>query len=213
MDKEPAENLAESGSTPLNGAATSGEQRRRAPGTRVRTACPQDQGQHHSGSGWWSLCVRKKHLVLGDSNLGRTAPFQRMDAVVASSIFHRGPYRAVLKMARPEASICICPVNVGGHWLLVVVRSDHRNIVVIDPKGRENAYERRLLRNWRNFLKAKKASQRKWREGSLRSVGTGHDELLEARLAIVTTLLPHKGGRLLRLLLLPHLYFHCLSGC
>ncbi|CAG5986486.1 unnamed protein product [Menidia menidia] len=48
-----------------------------------------------------------------------------------------------------------------------VVRSDHRNIVVIDPKGRENAYERRLLRNWRNFLKTKKASQREWRVSCL----------------------------------------------
>ncbi|CAG5867018.1 unnamed protein product, partial [Menidia menidia] len=109
------------------------------------------------------------YLLLEKSQI----PVERMDAVVASSIFHRGQYRAVLKLILRElsviwndgatrGSICRCPVNVGGHWLLVVVRSDHRNIVVIDPMGQEKAYERRLLRNWRNFLKAKKASQRNW---------------------------------------------------
>jgi len=91
-------------------------------------------------------------------------------------------------MKLPTASTWICPVNVGGHWILVVlflilylpqtllvffgvsvkslgivleltntflflfqqiVKMEEKSLLVIDPLGNENVYQRKILRNWR----------------------------------------------------------------
>ncbi|XP_014834308.1 PREDICTED: uncharacterized protein LOC106911992 isoform X3 [Poecilia mexicana] len=177
--------------------------------TSFRTLC---------GHGWLSDEVIDAYLYV---TLQKTKiPVYRMDAVIASSVFHLGQYRAVQKMVLPEASIWMCPVNVGGHWLLVIVVMNHQELVVIDPMGNETMYDRKLLRNWRNFLKAKGAGRRSWsvrhmphmlqkdssscgvlvlkfaetyvQMGGLQSVQTGPKDISQARLHIATTLYQHR---------------------
>ncbi|XP_051955409.1 uncharacterized protein LOC127624640 [Xyrauchen texanus] len=66
------------------------------------------------------------------------------------------------KMKLPTASTWICPVNVGGHWILVIVKMDEKSLLVLDPLGNENMYQRKMLRNWRNFWKTRNVSEGPW---------------------------------------------------
>ncbi|XP_038163068.1 uncharacterized protein LOC119797885 [Cyprinodon tularosa] len=97
---------------------------------------------------------------------------------------------------------------------------NHQELVVIDHMGNETMYDRKLLRNWRNFLKAKGAGRRSWsvrhmphmlqkdssscgvlvlkfaetyvQMGGLQAVQTGPKDISQARLHIATTLYQHR---------------------
>ncbi|XP_072562148.1 sentrin-specific protease 2-like [Paramormyrops kingsleyae] len=56
-------------------------------------------------------------------------------------------------MKWPVQDIWLCPVNFRAHWILVIVRMSQKTLLLIDPFGNEGYYERKVLRNWRNFLK------------------------------------------------------------
>nr|XP_054593810.1 uncharacterized protein LOC129160815 isoform X1 [Nothobranchius furzeri]XP_054593811.1 uncharacterized protein LOC129160815 isoform X1 [Nothobranchius furzeri] len=170
------------------------------------------------GHGWLSdeILDAYLHLIVEKGKI----PIYRMDAVIGSSLFHLGQHRAFRKMAFPEASIWLCPVNVGGHWILVLVRMDHKEVIVIDPLGHERTYQRRILRNWRNFLRAKDARQGNWKVktlphglqpdasscgvlilrfaesflqvGDLQSVSNGPAQMFQDRMDIATKLLQCK---------------------
>ncbi|XP_077078681.1 sentrin-specific protease 1-like [Siphateles boraxobius] len=73
-------------------------------------------------------------------------------AVVARSLF-AGQFRCLGKMKFPIEDIWLCPVNVGAHWILVIINMPEKTLLVIDPMGNERSYEHKILRNWRNFLK------------------------------------------------------------
>ncbi|XP_048854583.1 uncharacterized protein LOC125722465 [Brienomyrus brachyistius] len=79
-------------------------------------------------------------------------PIHQMCAVVATSLF-TGKFRTLMKMKFPVVEKWACPVNVGAHWILVVVDIPLKKIILMDPFGNEASYERRILRNWRNFMK------------------------------------------------------------
>ncbi|KAK2869258.1 hypothetical protein Q7C36_001129 [Tachysurus vachellii] len=56
-------------------------------------------------------------------------------------------------MKFPLEDIWLCPVNFKAHWILVIVCMNSKSILIVDPLGKETLYERKVLRNWRNFLK------------------------------------------------------------
>ncbi|XP_051994313.1 uncharacterized protein LOC127652219 isoform X1 [Xyrauchen texanus] len=56
-------------------------------------------------------------------------------------------------MKFPIEDIWLCPVNVGAHWILVIINMPEKKLLLIDPMGNECSYEHKILRNWRNFLK------------------------------------------------------------
>ncbi|XP_039457765.1 uncharacterized protein LOC120434192 [Oreochromis aureus] len=58
-------------------------------------------------------------------------------------------------MLFPAEDIWLCPLNFGAHWILVVVKISSRSVLLLDPLGNEGCYERKIMRNWRNFLKMK----------------------------------------------------------
>lgn len=113
-----------------------------------------------SGHGWLSdeIIDAYLHCIMKLAKI----PVHRLDAVLGSSVFHRGQFRVVQKMKLPTASTWICPVNVGRHWILVIVKMDEKSLLVIDPLGNENMYQRKILRNWRNFLKTINVSEGLW---------------------------------------------------
>ncbi|XP_039462869.1 uncharacterized protein LOC120436250 isoform X1 [Oreochromis aureus] len=73
-------------------------------------------------------------------------------SVVASSLFS-GQFRCLTKMKFPVEDMWLCPVNFGTHWILVIVNISAQKILLIDPMGNEGVYDRKILRNWRNFLR------------------------------------------------------------
>ncbi|XP_058653261.1 uncharacterized protein LOC131552995 [Onychostoma macrolepis] len=79
-------------------------------------------------------------------------------AVVASSLFS-GQFRCLKKMKFPIEDIWLCPVNVGAHWILVIIIMPEKTLLLIDPMGNEGSYERKILRNWRNFLKLRRCDE------------------------------------------------------
>ncbi|XP_049333179.1 gypsy retrotransposon integrase-like protein 1 [Astyanax mexicanus] len=79
-------------------------------------------------------------------------PVYQLCAVVASSLA-AGQFRCLRKMKFPVEDTWLCPVNTGGHWILVIVSMSRKILSIIDPMGNEGLYERKILRNWRNFLK------------------------------------------------------------
>ncbi|CAI5676642.1 unnamed protein product [Oreochromis niloticus] len=56
-------------------------------------------------------------------------------------------------MKFPVEDMWLCPVNFGTHWILVIVHISAQKILPIDPMGNEGVYDRKILRNWRNFLR------------------------------------------------------------
>ncbi|KAL4008563.1 hypothetical protein ACER0C_002415 [Sarotherodon galilaeus] len=56
-------------------------------------------------------------------------------------------------MKFPVEDMWLCPVNFGTHWILVIVNISAQKILLIDPMGNEGVYDRKILRNWRNFLR------------------------------------------------------------
>ncbi|XP_026015157.1 sentrin-specific protease-like [Astatotilapia calliptera] len=73
-------------------------------------------------------------------------------SVVASSLFS-GQFRCLTKMKFPVEDMWLCPVNFGTHWILVIVNISAQKILLIDPMGNEGVYDRKILHNWRNFLR------------------------------------------------------------
>ncbi|XP_025761798.1 uncharacterized protein LOC109201289 [Oreochromis niloticus] len=73
-------------------------------------------------------------------------------SVVASSLFS-GQFRCLTKMKFPVEDMWLCPVNFGTHWILVIVNISAQKILLIDPMGTEGVYDRKILRNRRNFLR------------------------------------------------------------
>ncbi|KAF1382278.1 hypothetical protein PFLUV_G00142060 [Perca fluviatilis] len=173
-----------------------------------------------SGHGWLSdeIIDAYLHCIMKLAKI----PVHCLDAVLGSSVFHRGQFRVVQKMKLPTASTWICPVNVGGHWILVIVKMDEKSLLVIDPLGNENMYQRKILWNWRNFWKTRNVSEGPWtiqtakhnlqQDGSScgvlilmfaelilqgRSIcvaQTDTEEVLAARVKIAATLLECKDG-------------------
>ncbi|XP_028435584.1 sentrin-specific protease-like isoform X2 [Perca flavescens] len=83
-----------------------------------------------SGHGWLSdeIIDAYLHCIMKLAKI----PVHCLDAVLGSSVFHHGRFRVVQKMKLPTASTWICPVNVGGHWILVIVKMDEKSLLVID---------------------------------------------------------------------------------
>uniref|UniRef100_A0AAZ1XXP0 Integrase catalytic domain-containing protein n=1 Tax=Oreochromis aureus TaxID=47969 RepID=A0AAZ1XXP0_OREAU len=81
-------------------------------------------------------------------------PVYQLSCVVATSLFS-GKFKCVTKMLFPAEDIWLCPLNFGAHWILVVVKISSRSVLLLDPLGNEGCYERKIMRNWRNFLKMK----------------------------------------------------------
>nr|XP_033494403.1 sentrin-specific protease 1-like isoform X1 [Epinephelus lanceolatus]XP_033494404.1 sentrin-specific protease 1-like isoform X1 [Epinephelus lanceolatus]XP_033494405.1 sentrin-specific protease 1-like isoform X1 [Epinephelus lanceolatus] len=75
-----------------------------------------------------------------------------LSSVVSTSLFN-GQFRCVRKMIIPNRDLWLCPYNTGGHWILVIVKMSGKALLVIDPLSNEQRYSRRILRNWRNFLR------------------------------------------------------------
>ncbi|XP_076854739.1 uncharacterized protein LOC143509775 [Brachyhypopomus gauderio] len=68
-------------------------------------------------------------------------------------------------MKFPVEDTWLFPANTGGHWILVIVTMSRKIVSIIDPMGNEGSYERKILRNWRNFLNTigHKDSGAEWR--------------------------------------------------
>ncbi|CAI5679843.1 unnamed protein product [Oreochromis niloticus] len=81
-------------------------------------------------------------------------PVYQLSCVVATSLFS-GKFKCVSKMLFPAEDIWLCPLNFSAHWILVVVKISSRSVLLLDPLGNEGCYERKIMRNWRNFLKMK----------------------------------------------------------
>ncbi|XP_062849108.1 uncharacterized protein LOC134311398 [Trichomycterus rosablanca] len=75
-------------------------------------------------------------------------------AVVGSSLF-AGQFRCVSKMKFPAGNVWLCPVNTGAHWILVIINMLKKAVMLVDPLGQEGLYKRKIMRNWRNFLKTR----------------------------------------------------------
>ncbi|CAL8343150.1 unnamed protein product [Arctogadus glacialis] len=88
------------------------------------------------------------HILIGDHQM----PIHQLSAVVATSLFG-GQFKHLKKMKFPVEEMWMCPVNVGAHWILVIVNMSDKVLVVMDPKGNEGHHACKLLRNWRNFLR------------------------------------------------------------
>ncbi|XP_077062110.1 uncharacterized protein LOC143714699 isoform X3 [Siphateles boraxobius] len=52
------------------------------------------------------------------------------------------------QMKFPIEDIWLCPVNVGAHWILVIINMPEKTLLLIDPMGNERSYEHKILRNW-----------------------------------------------------------------
>ncbi|XP_048861185.1 uncharacterized protein LOC125728154 isoform X2 [Brienomyrus brachyistius] len=152
-------------------------------------------------------------------------PIHQMCAVVATSLF-TGKFRTLMKMKFPVVEKWACPVNVGAHWILLVVDIPLKKIILIDPFGNEASYERRILRNWRNFMKQRgddenratwtvatlqhnkqrdgsscgvlilKFAEHLLSEGDISRVQTTSDFVTNARLEIACSLLEYQGKAL-----------------
>ncbi|KAI7789889.1 putative gypsy retrotransposon integrase-like protein 1-like, partial [Triplophysa rosa] len=150
-------------------------------------------------------------------------PVHQLSAVVAGSLFS-GRFQGLRKMKFPVEEEWMCPVNFGGHWILVIVNMSIKVLVLIDPMANEVHYERRLLRNWRNFLKmtGHRGKAEKWtvhtmqhnkqhdssscgvlvfrlakdylESGDISTVQTSAQVVNLARLEIACALLQHKGN-------------------
>ncbi|XP_048853068.1 uncharacterized protein LOC125721122 isoform X2 [Brienomyrus brachyistius] len=127
------------------------------------------------------------------------------------------------EMKFPVVEKWACPVNVGAHWILVVVDIPLKKIILMDPFGNEASYERRILRNWRNFMKQRgddenratwtvatlqhnkqrdgsscgvfilKFAEHLLSEGDISRVQTTSDFVTNARLEIACSLLEYQG--------------------
>ncbi|XP_060775724.1 uncharacterized protein LOC132885264 [Neoarius graeffei] len=112
------------------------------------------------GSGWLSdevIDAYIHHLL----QQHKEAIFH-LSAVVASALFFNGQFRCLHKMKFPAEDVWLCPVNVTAHWILVVVNMAEKSLTVIDPMGNEDAYNRKILRNWRNFLRNRTSEESKY---------------------------------------------------
>ncbi|KAL2096395.1 hypothetical protein ACEWY4_008543 [Coilia grayii] len=89
-----------------------------------------------------------------------------MDAVVGTSLFS-GRFRSFSKMKFPVEECWLCPLNFSAHWILVIVDIPTLTLVLIDPMGNEDYYDRKVLRNWRNFLKMMGRSTESWQVRTL----------------------------------------------
>ncbi|XP_014425344.2 uncharacterized protein LOC102456264 isoform X1 [Pelodiscus sinensis] len=54
--------------------------------------------------------------------------------------------------------IILLPYNAPNHWVLAIAQMDTQELVIIDPLCEEMSYERKFLRNWRNFIKGEKSN-------------------------------------------------------
>ncbi|CAL9699211.1 unnamed protein product [Knipowitschia caucasica] len=114
------------------------------------------------GTNWLSdevIDAYYKVLVMKEKN----TPVHHINAVVASALFVHGRFETLRKMKFPTEDTWLCPLNVGAHWILLVIHITQRQLVLIDPLSNEGTYQRKVLRNWRNFLRrVEKMENEKW---------------------------------------------------
>ncbi|KAL2083791.1 hypothetical protein ACEWY4_021564 [Coilia grayii] len=96
-------------------------------------------------------------------------PVYHIDSVVGTSLFS-GRFRSLSKMKFPVEECWLCPLNFSAHWILVIVDIPTLTLVLIDPMGNEDYYDRKVLRNWRNFLKMMGRSTESWQAAPLCNV-------------------------------------------
>ncbi|XP_057694146.1 uncharacterized protein LOC130917077 [Corythoichthys intestinalis] len=118
--------------------------------------------------------------------------------------------------------IWLCPVNLSSHWILVIINIPMRTMEVVDPIGNEDSYKRKIIRNWRNFLKKMGRLEDSWHLktlehhkqqdssscgvlvlefaknyiffGEITGVLTTDEAIAQARQQIACTLLDHRGN-------------------
>ncbi|XP_050972164.1 sentrin-specific protease 5-like [Labeo rohita] len=107
------------------------------------------------GNNWLSDEIIDSYLhIIGKNMKGRVFV---LSAVVSSALFS-GNFQCVRKMRIPDTDMWLCPCNTGRHWILVIVKMSEKSVILLDPMGSERLYERKLLSNWRNFLKMRNHS-------------------------------------------------------
>lgn len=141
-------------------------------------------------------------------------------AVVATALFD-GQIQKLGRNMYPE-DIWVCPINVGQHWILVILNMTQKAMFVIDPIGAELAYAATLYNNWGLFLRmvTRKDQIVQWKmyvlnhskqqdssscgvlilmfakeyleSRSINNVKTSPEAILDARLQIACTLLEYK---------------------
>ncbi|XP_051949318.1 uncharacterized protein LOC127620216 isoform X2 [Xyrauchen texanus] len=109
-------------------------------------------GQVEAVVGPYKLYDSSFHSLQGTEWLSDENHIHQLCAVVARSLF-AGQFRCLGKMKFPIEDIWLCPVNVGAHWILVIINMPEKTLLLIDPMGNECSYGHKILRNWRNFLK------------------------------------------------------------
>ncbi|XP_077062106.1 sentrin-specific protease 1-like isoform X1 [Siphateles boraxobius] len=97
------------------------------------------------GAEWLSDEVIDAYLHLVVEN--QQNHVHQLCAVVARPLF-AGQFRCLGKMKFPIEDIWLCPVNVGAHWILVIINMPEKTLLLIDPMGNERSYEHKILRNW-----------------------------------------------------------------
>ncbi|CAL8292626.1 unnamed protein product [Arctogadus glacialis] len=65
-------------------------------------------------------------------------PIHQLSAVVATSLFG-GQFKPLKKMKFPVEEMWMCPINVGAHWILVIVNMSDKVLVVMDPMGKRRS--------------------------------------------------------------------------
>ncbi|XP_069498746.1 uncharacterized protein [Ambystoma mexicanum] len=85
----------------------------------------------------------------------KQAKFQAISSCVSTSILG-GRYRnaSYKKFPLQNSDELLCPYNTGNHWMFVIIALKDRKRLLIDPMGEEGQHSRRILQNWRNFLRS-----------------------------------------------------------
>ncbi|KAG1936341.1 sentrin-specific protease [Pimephales promelas] len=112
-------------------------------------------GQVEAVVGPYKLYDSSFHSLQGTQWLADEVIDAYLHLVIEKQQNHIHQLCAVVAHEVPIEDIWLCPVNVGAHWILVIINMPEKTLLVIDPMGNERSYEHRILRNWRNFLKTR----------------------------------------------------------